>query len=243
MTTTTPKRRTLAFVAPEARPRKLNALLFGPPKAGKTTGAFSAPGPFLFLNAETADAADFARALYPKKEIREFPLTGFQSLIDASLYLRDGGDGEKTIVVDSIGELWRILVEEVAGDRERASLQQYGDVGTRIERFCRFLTRDCPQNVVLICHEQYMDSPDGRMLMPMTGGQKNPMILCAMASVVGYVGVVTAKDKPPRYVAQVQAGSGRYAGHRGGVLDAVVDLDITDWLARYERAARPKESK
>lgn len=233
----TPKR-TLNFLTPRERAPKTNVLLFGPPKRGKSTGAATAPGPILYLNAEPPNALDYPRSVSPEGHIREFPMLGHQSLSDAWLYLRDGGGGEKTVVVDTVAELWRVLVEEKSVNT-RATLQQYGDVGTEIERFCRFLTRDCPMNVVLVCHEQYMDSPEGKMLMPQTGGQKNPMILASMVDVVGYVSVVEERDKPPRYIAQVQPAPGRYAGHRNGILGQAIDLNISDWCRRYAAFQAP----
>lgn len=233
----TPKRR-LNFLLPRERAPKTNTLLFGPPKRGKSTGAATAPGPILFLNAEPPNALDFPRSINPEGHIREWPLLGHQSLSDAWLYLKDGGDGERTVVLDTVGELWRVLVEEKA-PVNRPTLQQFGDAGTEIERFCRYLTRDCPMNVVLVCHEQYMDAPGGKMLMPQTGGQKNPMILCSMVDVVGYVTVVEERDKPPRYVAEVVPAPGRYAGHRNGILGQRIDLNIPDWCRRYREFQAP----
>lgn len=233
-----PKRQ-LAFVTPEQRVAKLNVLLYGPPKRGKSTGAAGAPGPILYLNPEPSNALDFPRHLYGPQKIREFPIRGRQDLVDASLYLRDGGGGEKTVVLDTVGETWRVLVEEITGEAPRASIQQYGDVGTIIQRFCRFLTRDVPMNVVLVCHEQYQDIPEGTMLLPQTGGKQNPMILCSMVDVVAYVGVEKKKDAPPRYVGQVEPAAGRYAGHRHGILGTVADLDLTDWCERYARLQTP----
>jgi hypothetical protein len=133
------------------------------------------------------------------------------------------------------------MVEEISGDRDRASLQQYGDVGTWIQRFCRFLVRECPQNVVLVCHEQYQETPEGQMLMPQTGGKQNPMVLCALVDVIGYAAVITAKDKPTRYVAQVVPGAGRYAGHRGGILGDYADMDLARWCQLYANLSSPQK--
>lgn len=234
MTTTAPKRG-LTFVTPEARPDTLRVLLFGPPGTGKSTAAAGMPGPILYLNAEASTALDFARSR--GAEIREFPITGKQSLVSASLYLRDGGDGERTVVLDPVEDVWRILVEEMA-PTGRPTLQQFGDAGTLIERFARFLCKDSGLNVVFVCHENPMDTGDGILLMPMTGGRKNPQILAAMCDVVGYTGVVQQKDKTPRYVAKVEPDERRYAKNRNGILPPVADLDLAAWHAAYSKFAK-----
>jgi AAA domain len=235
MSTTAPKR-TLAFVKPEERPDTIAVLLYGPPGTGKSTAAAGMPGPILYLNAESSTALDFARSR--GAEIREFPVTGKQSLIDASLYLRDGGDGERTVVLDPVEDVWRILVEEMAPSG-RPTLQQFGDAGTLIERFCRFLVKDAPVNAVFVCHENPMDTGDGILLMPMTGGRKNPQILSALCDVVAYTGVVHQKDKPPRYVAKTEPDERRYAKNRNGILPPVTDLDLAEWHRLYREFSHP----
>jgi AAA domain-containing protein len=244
MTTTAApaNRRSLSFVQPELRQPKLSVLLFGPPKRGKSTGAASAPGPILYVNAEASSALDFPRARFGHDHIREIKFLGKATLNDLALYLREGAEGEQTVVLDTVGEMHRILLEEMAPNG-RPSLQQYGDAGTLVERFCRFLTTQAPQNVVLVCHENPMDTGDGIMLMPQAGGRKNPQILCAMADVIGYVGVVAEKDRPDRYIAQVAPDERRYAGNRNDLLGRVADLDLTRWCELYSSFAKPKEKK
>lgn len=240
MSTTAPAKRTLKFVTPESRPSRTAICLYGPPGTGKSTAAAGMPGPILYLNAESSSALDFARSR--GAQIREFPVTGKQSLIDASLYLRDGGDGEQTVVVDPVEDVWRILVEEMA-PTGRPTLQQFGDAGTLIERFARFLVKDADVHAVFVCHENPMDTGDGILLMPMTGGRKNPQILAAMCDVVAYTGVIQSKDKEPRYVAKVTPDERRYAKNRNGILAPVVDLDLAAWTRAYTEFAKssPKE--
>lgn len=238
--TTTARRSALAFLDPAAQPTTLAVLLYGPPGTGKSTAAASMPGPVLYLNAESPRALREVRARHEPGHIREFPITGKQSLIDAALYLRDGGDGEKTVVLDPVEDVWRILIEEAA-PAGRATLQQFGDAGTQIERFCRFLVKDSGLNVVLVCHENPMDTGDGVVLMPMTGGRKNPQVLAAMCDVVGYTAVIQSKDAPPRYVAQTIPNERRYAKCRGGILPPVADLDLSEWLRLFSKT--PQKEK
>ncbi|HWH13293.1 MAG TPA: AAA family ATPase [Miltoncostaeaceae bacterium] len=220
----------LEFVRPSAMPATANFLLFGPPGTGKTVGACSGPGPVLVLNAEGPGAMRKAREIHPDAEIREVAVTGKSVLDEAYLYLRDGaGKDVRTVVVDTVGEVYRILLEEFGG--ERPTLQQYGDTNIVVERFVRAL-RDLDVNVVLVAHEEtIVDGTTGEtMRQPVTGGKKLPGQLMAQVDVVGYTGVITEEGKPPRFVAQLIDSGGRRCKDRSGRLGTVRAVDISEWL-------------
>ena len=103
-----------------------NILLYGPSGTGKTVGACSAPGPILVVNADGQGALAEARRIYGNDKIREVAFRGKETLRSVYKYLNTGGDGENTLVVDPIGDVYRILLEEYGS--QRPSLQQYGDV-------------------------------------------------------------------------------------------------------------------
>jgi hypothetical protein len=131
--------------------------------------------------------------------------------------------------IDSVGEVYQRLVEELAGSG-RASLQNYGDVNTKIERFVRAI-KDLPINVVLIAHEQ-LDEDDGASIKrPATGGKKLPEKLVAAVDVVGYCAVIPeGDDTPRRYVAQLVEANGRRAKDRSGALGKLRDVDLSEWI-------------
>lgn len=220
----------LEFVTPSAATPTLNILLYGPPGTGKTVGAVSAPGPVLVLNAEGENALKKAREIHGDQKIREVTVTGKAKLDEAYLHLRDGKGGEKTVVLDTVGETYRILLEEVGG--ERPTLQNYGDVNTMIERFVRAL-RDLSVNVVLVCHEELVaDGTTGEtMRQPVTGGKKLPAQLMAQVDVVAYAGVVSHEDGSVEYQAQLVPANGRHAKDRSGRLGTVRKVDVTEWIA------------
>lgn len=220
---------TITFVEPALEAAPLKALLYGPPATGKSVAACSAPGPILYINAEGADALTFSRKLYGNEKIHEIAFKGKQSLIDAFLYLRDGDGGEQTVVVDSIGEVYRILLEEISGDGA-TKIQHYGDANTIIERFARSL-RDLPIHVVLVAHEEIADIEGEIVRRPVTGGKKLPEILMAMMSIVAYCGVVPEEGSVPRrYVGQLVQANGRRAKDRSGLLGKSRDLDLSEWI-------------
>lgn len=219
---------TLNFVTPSETPAPLKALIYGPPGSGKTCAACSAPGPILYLNCEGPDALTFSRKMFGNEKILEVAFTGKQSLTDVFIYARDPENGVQTIVVDSIGEMYRMLLEELGG--ERATLQNYGDVNTLIERFCRSL-RDLPIHVVLVAHEDIADIEGETVRLPLTGGRRLPEILMAMMSVVAYCGVVAETDDTPRrFVGQLVQANGRRAKDRSDALGKARDLDLTEWI-------------
>lgn len=221
----------LEIVQPSDAPPTLNVLLYGPPGTGKTVGALSAPGPVLVLNAEGAGGVRKAREIHGDEKIIEARVRGKSDLDDAYLMLRDARPGEiATIVVDSVGEVYRVLLEEICGDRP--TLQNWGDVNTILERFVRAI-RDLEVNVVLVCHEELVsDGTTGETTrQPVTGGKKLPGQLMAQADIVAYTGVVTHEDKDPEYVAQLVGGNGRIGKDRSGRLGKVRPIDISEWIS------------
>lgn len=217
----------------------LNVILYGPPKCGKTTGALTAPGPILYVNAEGPNAAMFARRRSEQGHILEVPVTSPDVLGEVIKYV-EGGTCE-TVVLDSLGATFQALLDSLTGGG-KPTLPQYGDVTTMIERFCRHM-RDLPVNFIAIAHEQPVKDEESGVIerLPYTG-TSNPSLgvkLLAQVDIVGYCGRVKPENEPAKYLAQLFNGGGRRGGDRTDTLGESREVDLTDWLATYTRALEP----
>ncbi len=225
----------LELVTPHPDPN-VNILLYSPPKAGKTVAAASAPKPLLYLNADRPNATRFAHGQHEFDEVR---VTGLETLV-AVAEAAETGD-YATIVLDTVAETYRILLEQLSGRALSPAIQNYGDAGTHLERFCRHLC-EVPVNFVMVAHsiEVTNEETGGVDHLPfVTSKSGSPVFaakLLAMVDVIGYTGIVHQEDEPPRYVATLTNAKGRRGGDRFGVLGTSRDLNLTEWvdLARAE---------
>jgi AAA domain len=242
-------RSALTFTDRKAPPG-LKVLLYGPSGVGKTTGALSAPGPVLLLNAEGPDGPNYAREELGR-DVHEVEVTGYGSLEAAYFHVRDRLGDEPTIVVDSLGEVYRVLLEDLSGKAIRPTLPQYGEATVRLERFCRSL-RDLPHHVVWVAGERAIKDEEtgGFERLPITG-TTNPDLgskVMAMATVTGYCGFLApegnVEQNHGRYVAQLYNGHGRRGKDRTGRIGSagVVDVNLTDWVRLAGRPENPLET-
>lgn len=226
----------ITFVEPDDKPLAPNICLYGPAGSGKTVAGLSLPGPVLVLNADRPEALWWSRRHYPEGHILEVRYENAKTLDEVYLFLRGEDCPARAVVVDPVGEIYTKLADEIGG--ARITQQQWGDVISKLERFLRAL-RDLPIPAVFICHEQIQeDSEAGRIVRPLTGGTKLPEKFTAMMDLVAYTKALPeTEEEPRRYVAQLVEAKGRRAKDSFGVLGAVEDLDLTDWIGRIQASA------
>ncbi|MCW3038130.1 MAG: DNA-binding protein [Solirubrobacterales bacterium] len=239
----------LTFAAPATVTDTFNVLAYGPPGAGKSTFAATAPGPLLWVNAEGGGALAYARKTAAQRGtvIHEVRLDAHvpvrNTLLAVIKHLRSGADPVvQTVVVDTLGKTRDMLVDQIVEKGTRNSLPQYGQVADILGKFVLVL-RDLPVNVILIAHEDVADGEQGdRIVRPLIGGALTEKIP-GEVDVVTYCGAVRDDAaNTVRYVGQLVEGRGRRAKDRSGGLGVSRDLDATEWLAAYQAALRPDDS-
>lgn len=229
---------TLDFVRPPEH-AAVNVLLYGPPKTGKSVGAASAPGPVLYINSDQPNATRFAHLKFGDA-IKELHLEGLKTLTDVATELKANPDAYKTVVLDTVGDAYRLLLEQASGRAVSPAVQNYQNAGTHLERFARGLCA-LPVNVVLVCHELAHKDDESASFerLPLTG-TSNPALgakLMAMVDVIGYTGIVQPEQEgaDPLYMAQLVNGRGRRGGDRFGVLGQNREVDLTEWITTIEK--------
>lgn len=232
---------TLSFAEQEAVPTVVNVLLYGPPGAGKTAGACSAPGPILYVNAEGPNALAFGRKVARDREteiheVRINPKGGGtrQALSEVVAHVKSGAEPRcLTVVVDTVGRIREGLINELVQRGSRNTLQQFGQVNEHLATFVQSL-RDLPVNLVVLAHESVEDSDGDRIVRPMIGGQQAEMIP-ADVDIVAYCSALREGDKV-EYVGQFVESKGRRAKDRSGGLGLYAPIDLSAWFHMFREA-------
>jgi phage nucleotide-binding protein len=225
----------LDLVVPPTGPVQMNVALYGPAKTGKTTGATSLPGKTLLVNSDRPNASRFAHETHGDR-LDEIHATGLGTLVAVIEAMQTGF--YESVVIDTVGELYRVVLEDLSGRALSPKIQQYGNTGTHIERFCRALVEE-PVHVAFVLHENPVKDEESGSIerMPYTG-TKNPALaekIVAMVDVIGYTGVVRdSETKEVSYVAQTVNGGGRRGGSRWEVLQPSAPLDLSAWINAIE---------
>jgi len=234
----------LAF-APELLPTPtVNIALIGQPKTGKSTAAASAPAPILYLNADLPTATRFARRRHEGVREVVIPVESgipkpMKVLTGITHEVLSGSTEFKTVVVDPVGELHRLLLEEQSNRSTKPTLPTYGDVSIYVERFCRAMC-EAPVNTVLVFHDlPIVDEATGEgIVLPFAGTTGKGGIalgrkVLGLVDVIGYTGIDHRQDGP-HYMAQLTTNKGRPGGDRFGVLaneQGQRELDLSEWVA------------
>lgn len=232
------------FTQPPESPN-INCLVYGPPKTRKTTGACTSPGGTLLLNADLPNATRYAHRSNPDGRLLEVQVPPYEEgklhamdlIVEISNMIMqpDRPYVFDTVVIDPVGELFRQMLEEQARRQIRPKLNDYGDIGVHLERFCRFLCK-APVNVVLVAHELAVeDEASGEVTrMPFMGTRKNSAALgskvLGMVDVIAYTGVVEKDDGSFHYLSQLISGKGRHGGDRFACLGDTNVTDMATWL-------------
>jgi hypothetical protein len=164
-------------------------LLHGNSGAGKTWASTTAPEPYFLLT--EANGLPTIRQANPNavvvnatnmNVVREFFSEAMSGTFQAA--------GCRTIVVDSLTEIQRMMRDEIMAGRENYadfSMKDWGELTERMRRFVRLL-RDLPYHVVATALASVTEDDTGtRYIIPQFQGRAIPNEIAGYFSVVGYV--------------------------------------------------------
>lgn len=223
-------------------------VLYGPPGSGKTTAAATWPKP-LFLSAESGLLS------VRDKAIDVWTINEWEDLEEAFAYLRVGGHGYESVVLDSLTEMQKKLADYVirkfpAVKRAYQDLSSESDWGYIIDRsrkLCRAF-RDLPLNVVFITLSQDVEVEGENVTRPALNGKTLPDELCGWVDAVIYCpGPIKDEEGTQQYLGQTVAAKGRRAKIRvpaGAQVPSVIPLAF-DALHRamFPELHKPKAAK
>lgn len=219
-----------------------NFILYGPAKSGKTTGAATAPGRICLLNADMPNASLTAHRTAGDRlsEVKIPDTVKGKSVVletmTAIVNLAWSDSPPDSIIIDTVGELHRRLLEDLSDRAMSPSLPLYRDTNKHVERFVRTLCR-APVTVVVVGHEFPIHDANGnpdRLMWTGTKSSSESMTdtLMSMVEVIGYTAIMDSKDAERQYVASLVADAekGRRGGDRYGVLGPWRTVNIEEWV-------------
>ena len=217
----------------------LTVLVHGPAKIGKSTLCSKAEKA-LFLATEAG-----LNAL----EVYQVPISTWNEFLSACGEIAKGEHGFKTVVVDTLDNLYRMCSVHIC---VRHKIQHESDLGygkgfaLTNNEFYRALNKLSllPYGLFLVCHsqEKEIETRTGKRtrIVPTLPDKARRMVL-GMVDVILYCdvdAVVDADGKSPteRRVMRTKPTEAYEAGDRTGRLPDVIDLDYAKFVGAFERA-------
>ena len=217
----------------------LTVLVHGPAKIGKSTLCSKAEKA-LFLATEAG-----LNAL----EVYQIPIKVWSDFLAACAEIAKGEHGFKTIIVDTLDNLYRMCSEHIC---TRHKIQHESDLGYGKgfalvnNEFYRALNKLSllPYGLFLVCHsqEREIETRTGKRTrtVPTLPDKARRMVL-GMVDVILYCDVETVgspdgKTTAERRIMRTKPTEAYEAGDRTGRLPDVIDLDYAKFVEAFERA-------
>ena len=226
---------------PKCTLNSLTALVYGPPKIGKSTFASSAPNA-LFLATEPG-----LNAL----EVFQLQINSWKEFVEAIDEIAKGQHEFRTIVVDTLDILYRLCADHVCKRRgvvhesEGAHGKIYGLIKVELQRELARLA-NLPYGLILICHskERDMETKLGQVTKTVpTLSESFREVVVSLVDIILFCDFQVDKDsqgKPTlRRVMRTQAHPNYDAGDRFHRLPETIDLDFAAFAQELENAPTP----
>lgn len=235
--------------APEAPVEHVNFGLYGRPGVGKSSAAVTAPGPILYVNAEGSNALAFPRKIAAERgaviaEVRLDERSDVAEVLRGVVaHVRGGHEPVvQTVVVDTVGKIRDLLASHMVDQASKKSMQQWQAVTKIIRGFVQTL-RDEPVNLVLLAHEDRVESDDAPTeIRPGFGGALAEQLTREL-DVLAYLGRVPAtEDAPEQFVGQLAPANQRIAKDRSNGLGRTRPVDLSEWIDAFAAALTPDTS-
>lgn len=218
----------------------INMIVYGASGVGKTTLASTAAelGKVLYIDAEAG--SKFIEDKYAKN----IDILTLSNVFDLDQVLEPANLKKyDTIVLDSITEIMKKLVDAIKGTKEQATMQDWGKIINKMETYVRSF-RDLEKNVIICALESEKEDEGVILKRPSLSGKNLPNDIIGFMDICLYI-ENTAQGR----VAHTQPGQKFYAKNRGGKLPTKIeqkDLNlkfISEKVFEPAKAADEKQLK
>lgn len=231
---------------------KFSMVLFGEPKAGKTTTSVGAAdvealSPVLVLAAE--DGTSVLANNY--EDVDVVNLTNWDQLselvpvlagVDTSkkdlAYLAEAPTPYVTIVIDTIYEAMELLKLKITGGSRQLSQPEWGTLAEKTVNLVKIFHRSPHVNLILITHtEKVQDTSTGKVEVgPSFLGKKTYPEVLKVVDIIAYLGVVKSEEGNLIRVLQTQS-DGKYAGgdRSGKLAPQIVEPSMAEIFAQLSK--------
>lgn len=210
----------MSFSQPSIADLHISTLIYGPSGHGKTVFAGSFPKPCI-IDAEEGWKSIYAVHGYIPEVS---PAKTKDDVLSAYEFLKSGDHEFQTVIVDSLTDLSKFLVQDVVArnpTRRRDSpdipaQMDWMEAGRVLERIL-YLYRSLPMHVVFIAGEREFGNGQDAAVLP----DVPPSLARRIAHLVDvtlYAGVTTNEAGEPEYVGQTVPARGRIAKDRSNAL-------------------------
>jgi hypothetical protein len=202
------------LTAAEARARSGTTwLIYGAFGVGKTPLASAFPDPWIW-DCEAGSASVLTDCPITMMENYTDILACVQAVQTSQNHMIKIGGKEfkcKTVVIDTVGEYARLIIGQVKGSKETATLPDWGIMVERVRNTTRVLRdqRDKGFNIVFVCHEQYLKQNESELVLglPDLPGKELPVDLPKLCDIVARMRVRrNAKNELERILATAPDG-------------------------------------
>jgi hypothetical protein len=219
----------LTFVDPDTVDPRWRIGLFGPPGAGKTVAATSAPWPILAVNADRPGAYRYSRRHHNDALIHEVRFQSWQTMREVYEYSRHN-DGIATVVMDPVNAVYDQLVRENTGPGGKPAWQKVNE--TFIDLIRAFRALDV--NLVLVAHERVEKDENAdteAKVYPNYGGPSLIQKVMAELDIVARVFRREPTDEEPEaYMGQLVSARGYQCKDSSGRLGRTRVADLSEWI-------------